>query len=49
MAGGLGINFKIDKALTDFPEPDSPTIESVSPGDKENEISFNTGLRIFLS
>ena len=29
--GGLGINLRIESAVTDFPQPDSPTIPSASP------------------
>ena len=35
--GGSGINFKIDKAVTLLPLPDSPTIAKVSPFFKFNE------------
>ena len=29
--GGLGINLLIDIEVTDFPDPDSPTIPNTSP------------------
>ena len=57
--GGFGINFKIASALTDFPEPDSPTIASVSPFLTFHETSLtaltvrpltsNSTLRFFIS
>src|SRR4029453_9517937 len=34
---GYGSNFRIDSALTDFPEPDSPTSATHSPRLTENE------------
>jgi hypothetical protein len=34
---GYGSSFRIDKALTDFPEPDSPTSATHSPRLTENE------------
>src|SRR5215470_4971205 len=36
--GGSGTRRMIDKFVTDFPEPDSPTIPNVSPRFKRNEI-----------
>jgi hypothetical protein len=33
----------IDKAVTDFPEPDSPTTPTVSPFDNEKESEDKTG------
>ena len=30
--GGLGTRRRIDSALTDLPQPDSPTMATVSPG-----------------
>jgi hypothetical protein len=38
----FGSNFKIDNAVSDFPDPDSPTIPRVLDLFKENEISFKT-------
>ena len=35
---GYGSSFRIDNALTDFPEPDSPTSATHSPRLTENEI-----------
>jgi hypothetical protein len=35
--GGSVISLRIDIAVTDFPEPDSPTIARVSPSSTENE------------
>ena len=29
--GGVGISRMIDRLVTDFPDPDSPTMPSVSP------------------
>ncbi|SVC20626.1 uncharacterized protein METZ01_LOCUS273480, partial [marine metagenome] len=29
--GGLGMSLLIDKEVTDFPDPDSPTIPKTSP------------------
>ena len=37
--GGEGINRRSERHATDFPDPDSPTIPSVSPGVIENETS----------
>ena len=34
---GYGKSFRIDNALTDFPEPDSPTSATHSPRLTENE------------
>ena len=34
---GYGSSFRIDSALTDFPEPDSPTSATHSPRLIENE------------
>jgi hypothetical protein len=36
-AAGYGNSLRIDKAVTDFPEPDSPTSATVSPGPMSNE------------
>src|SRR6476660_7079192 len=36
--GGLGTSRMIDRFVTDFPEPDSPTIPNVSPRFKRNEM-----------
>ena len=38
--GGLGINLIADREVTDFPEPDSPTIPTVSPLFKVKLISL---------
>ena len=38
--GGLGINLIADKEVTDFPDPDSPTIPIVSPLFKLKLISL---------
>src|SRR6218665_1133742 len=36
--GGFGIRRITDKEVTDFPDPDSPTIPTVSPRERVNEI-----------
>ena len=36
-AGGLGIRPMIESAVTDFPQPDSPTMPSVLPSATEKE------------
>ena len=38
--GGSGINLFMDKDVTDFPDPDSPTIPSTSPFKISKEILF---------
>src|SRR5581483_4394524 len=42
-AGGLGIRPMIDSAETDLPEPDSPTMPSVSPG-RIDQLTPSTAL-----
>lgn len=41
-----GKSRSIARELTDFPEPDSPTIATVSPWFTEKEISCKTGTRL---
>jgi hypothetical protein len=40
-AGGEGSSCKMDKDVTDFPEPDSPTNATISPRFTINEMFFN--------
>src|SRR5688572_33293668 len=35
--GGVGINLMIERFVTDFPDPDSPTMPSVSPRERSND------------
>ena len=35
--GGVGISRMIDRFVTDLPDPDSPTMPSVSPRDTSND------------
>ena len=39
-AGGIGSNCRMDNAVTDLPEPDSPTIATISPRFTVKEIVF---------
>ena len=39
-AGGVASNCKMERAVTDFPEPDSPTIATVSFRFTENDTFF---------
>jgi hypothetical protein len=43
-AGGEGNNCSTDKEVTVFPDPDSPTIATVSPWPISNEIFFTAGV-----
>jgi len=43
LAVRAGNNCNTDKAVTDFPDPDSPTTASISPAWTVREIPFNAG------
>jgi hypothetical protein len=47
MAGGWGNNLRIEREVTDFPDPLSPTSASISPRFTVSEIFFTAGTGFF--
>ena len=45
-AGGVGNSCRMDKEVTDLPEPDSPTMASNSPRETDMLIFFNACVRV---